>query len=326
MRFLPGASLAVLAMLTLGSFVASGCAKVGELQARKAFKAANQAYQAQEYKRASELYEETIQAAPESQQAHQAYFFLANSYDNMWKPSRKGEADNYELMLKAVANYQKAAEALAASSDPTDKTLGKRSLEFLVAAYRADKLNDPAKAEPVVQRMIQLEPGEPTNYFALATIYEEAGVYDEAESILQAARKAKPSDPAVYLTLAAYYNRQGQFDRTIEALEERASKEPNNPEAFYTIAVYYWEKAYRDFKLTEREKKAFVDKGEAAIDKSLQLKSDYVEAIVYKGLLLRLQATLEKEPAKQQALIKQAEALSAKAADIRKQKAAGVTQ
>jgi tetratricopeptide (TPR) repeat protein len=326
MRFLPGASLAMLAMLTLGSLVVSGCAQVGELKARKSFKAANAAYQAQDYKKAAELYDETIQAAPETQQAHQAYFFLGNCYDNLWKPSKRGEAENDALMVKAVQNYQKAAETLAPSNDPTDKTLGKRSLEFLVAAYRADKLNDPAKAEPVVQRMIQLEPGEPTNYFALATIYEEAGVYDEAENILQAARKAKPSDPAVYLTLASYYNRQGQFDKTIEALEERAAKEPNNPEAFYTISVYYWEKAYRDFKLTEKEKKAFVDKGEAAVDKALKLKPDYVEAIVYKGLLLRLQANLEKDPARQQSLIKEAEALSAKAADLRKQKAAGVTQ
>ncbi len=326
MRFLPGASLALLAMLTLGSFVTSGCAQVGELKARKQFKAANQAYQAQEYKRAATLYEETIQAGPETQQAHQAYFFLGNCYDNLWKPSKRGEAENDALMTKAVENYQKAAEALAPSNDPIDKTLGKRSLEFLVAAYRADKLNDPAKAEPVVQKMIQLEPGEPTNYFALATIYEEAGVYEEAEAMLQAARKAKPSDPAVYLTLASYYNRQGQFDKTIEALEERAAKEPNNPEAFYTISVYYWEKAYRDFKLTEKEKKSFVDKGEAAVDKALKLKSDYVEAIVYKGLLLRLQANLEKDPGKQQSLIKEAEALSAKAADLRKAKAAGVTQ
>ena len=174
MRSLTGASLAAVAMLALGSF-ASGCSQVGELKARKAYKAANQAYQAQDYKRASELYEETIQAAPESQQARQAYFFLGNSYDNLWKPSKKGEPDNDALMLKAVENYQKAAEKLSGATDPQDKVLSKRSLEFLVAAYRADKLNDPAKAEPVVQKMIQLEPGEPTNYFQLATIYEEAG-------------------------------------------------------------------------------------------------------------------------------------------------------
>ena len=32
--------------------------------------------------------------------------------------------------------------------------------------------------------MIQLEPSEPTNYFALAKIYEDAGAYDEAEKML----------------------------------------------------------------------------------------------------------------------------------------------
>lgn len=321
MRSLTGASLAVVAMLALGSF-APGCGQVSDLQARKAYKAANQAYQTQDYKRASELYEETIKAAPDSQQAHQAYFFLGNSYDNLWKPSKKGEPDNDALMLKAVDNYQKAGEKLSGSNDPQDKILSKRSLEFLVAAYRADKLNDPAKAEPVVQKMIQLEPGEPTNYFQLATIYEEAGAYDEAEKVLQQARQARPADPQVYLTLAAYYNRQGQFDKTIAALEERAAKEPNNPEAFYTISVYYWEKAYRDFKLTDNEKKAFVQKGTEAVDHALQIKADYVEAMVYKGLLLRLQANLEKDHDKAMALVKQAEQLSEKANALRKKKAA----
>jgi tetratricopeptide (TPR) repeat protein len=322
MRSLSGASLAVAAMLALGSLT-SACSQVGELKARKAYKAANQAYQAQDYKRASELYEETIQAAPASQQAKQALFFLGNSYDNLWKPSKKGEPENDALIQKAVDNYQKAAEKLSGSNDPQDKVLSKRSLEFLVAAYRADKLNDPAKAEPVVQKMIQLEPAEPTNYFQLATIYEEAGAYDEAEKVLQQAREAKPGDPAVYLTLAAYYNRQGQFDKTIDALEERARKEPNNPEAFYTISVYYWEKAYRDFKLNDNQKRAYVEKGMEAVDHALQIKPDYVEALVYKGLLLRLQANLEKDHDKAMALVKQAEQLSEKANTLRKQKAAG---
>src|SRR6266498_5740778 len=145
MRALTGASLAVAAMLALGS-LSSACSQVGELKARKAYKAANQAYQAQDYKRASELYEETIQSAPESQQARQAYFFLGNSYDNLWKPSRKGEPDNDALIQKAVDNYQKAAEKLSGATDPQDKVLSKRALEFLVAASRAAKLNDPAKA------------------------------------------------------------------------------------------------------------------------------------------------------------------------------------
>ena len=320
MRSLSGASLGCVAVLALGSFASTGCAKVGEIQAKKAFKAANSAYQQQDYKKASDLYEQTVAADPN---LNSAYFFLGNSYDNQYKPSKKGEAANDAMLTKAVDNYQKAAEKLAASPDPADKKLGKLSLEYLVASYGPDKLNDPAKAEPVVQRMIQLEPGEPTNYFALAKIYEDAGAYDEAEKMLVQAKAAKPTDPAVYMTLAGYYNRQGHFDKTIEALEERAAKEPNNPEAFYTIATYYWDEAYRDFKLKESEKKDFVTKGTTAVDHALQLKPDYIEAITYKGLLLRLQANLEKDPAKQQALIKEAVSLHDKAEDIRKKKATG---
>jgi tetratricopeptide (TPR) repeat protein len=326
MRSLSGASLTLVAVLASGAATASmGCAKVGELKSMKAFKAANQAYQQQDYRKASQLYEEAIKAAPETRPAYQSYFFLGNSYDNLYKPSRKGEADNDALLGKAVEYYEKAAEKLSASELPEDKKLGKLSLEYLVAAYGPEKLNDPAKAEPVVQKMIRMEPGEPTNYFQLAKIYEDAGAYDEAEKVFQQAKEARPADPAVYMQLAGYYNRQGQFDKTIEALEERAAKEPNNPEAFYTISTYYWDKAYRDFKLKESEKLDFVQKGIQAVDHALQIKSDYMEALVYKNLLLRLQANLEKDPSRQQALLKEADRLRDKAQELRKQKAAGVS-
>jgi len=326
MRSLSGASPAIVAMLALGSLTASiGCAKIGEIQARKAFKSANQAYQQQDFKKASEFYEEAIKAAPDTQVAHESYFFLGNSYDNLFKPSKRGEKDNDDLLQKAVQNYQLAAEKLSSSNDAQDKLLGRRSLEYLVASYGAEKLNDPAKAEPVVQRMIQLEPGEPANYFVLAQIYEDAGAYDDAEKMLIMAKAAKPNDPAVYMRLAGYYNRQGHFDKTIEALEERASREPNNPEAFYTIATYYWDEAYRDFKLKENEKKAYVQKGIEAVDHALQIKPDYMEALVYKNLLLRLQANLEKDTSKQQMLIKEADKLRDRAQELRKQKAAGTT-
>src|SRR5215208_1911216 len=323
MRSLSGASLAFAAVLALGSLASTvGCAKVGEIKAKKAFKAANQAYQGQDYKKASDLYEEAVAADPN---LNSAYFFLGNSYDNQYKPSKKGDPANDAFLQKAVENYQKAAEKLSASSKADDKKLGTLSLQYLVAAYGPDKLNDPAKAEPVVQKMIQLEPGEPSNYFALAKIYEDAGAYEEAEKVLQQAKAARPTDPAVYMTLAGYYNRQGHFDKTIEALEERAAKEPNNPEAFYTIATYYWDEAYRDFKLKENEKREFVGKGVEAVDHALQIKPDYMEALVYKNLLLRLQANLEKDPAKQQQLIKDADKLRDKAQELRKQKAAGVS-
>jgi tetratricopeptide (TPR) repeat protein len=317
MRSLSGASVALAAMLGLA---AVGCGKVGELKAKKAFKNANQAYQAQDYKKAADLYEETVASDPD---LNQAYFFLGNSYDNLFKPSRKGEADNDALLQKAVDNYQKAAERLSASPSEDDKKLGKLALQYLVAAYGPDKLNDPAKAEPVVQKMIQLEPGESTNYFALAKIYEDAGAYEQAEQMLLKAKEVKPNNPDVYMQLAGFYNRQGQFDKTIDALEQRAAKEPNNPEAFFTISSYYWDDAQRNFRLSPDQKKDHVQKGLTAVDKALKIKPDYMEALVYKGLLLRLQANMEKDPAKQQALIKEAVTLHDQAEAIRKKKAAG---
>lgn len=317
MRALSGASLT---LGSLGLAATIGCSQVGMVQARRDFKSANAAYQQQDYKKAADLYEQTLKEDPS---LSEAYFFLGNSYDNQFKPSRRGDANNDALLEKAVKNYETAADRLAAGATDDQKKLGKLSLEYLQAAYGVDKLNDPAKAEPIVQKMIRLEPSEPSNYFVLAKIYEDAGAYPEAEQTLMNAKTAKPTDPAVYMTLAGYYNRQGHFDKTIEALEERAAKEPNNPEAFYTIATYYWDEAYRDFKLKDAEKKDYVTKGETAIDHALQLKPDYIEAITYKGLLLRLQANLEKDPAKQQQLLKDATALSEKANAMRKAKTAG---
>ena len=322
MRAMSGASLALIAMLTLGTVVSSACAQVGAVQARRSFKAANAEYQAQNYAKAAELYEDALKNDPN---LVEAFFYLGNSYDQQWKPSRKGEPANDALMDKAVTNYQLAADHLSTATTDVQKTLGKRSLEYLQAAYGADKLNDPAKAEPIVQKMIQLEPSEPSNYFVLAKIYEDAGAYPESEQTLIKAREVKPNDPAVYMTLAGYYNRQGQFDKTIDALEQRAKVEPNNPEAFQTIAAYYWDETRGDASLNDTQKKAFVEKGLEAVDRALQIKADYVEALTFKGLLLRLQANLEKDPAKQQALIKEAVALSDKANDLRKAKTTGTS-
>jgi tetratricopeptide (TPR) repeat protein len=306
------AALAIVLALATGL---TGCSQYGKLRAKQAFKDANVLYAQQEYKRAAALYEEAITQDPE---LSVAYFYLANSYDNLFKPSRKGEAENDGYLTKAIEYYTKASEK------EQDPTLRKRSFEFLVAAYGPDKMNDPTQQEPIVQRMIQLDPQDATNYFALAKIREDAGDYVKAEEVLMQAKQARPNDPQVYLQLAGFYNRQEEFEKTIDALNQRAAIEPNNPEAFYTISTYYWDKAYRDFRLKEPEKKEFVMKGIAEVDKALQLKPDYMEALTYKNLLLRLQANLEKDQAKQSALLKEADRLRDQALDLQKKQAAGI--
>lgn len=320
MRALSGLSLVRTAVVVAGVVGTLGCSQWGMIQANRSFKAANQAYTAQDYEQAAALYEEAVAEYPD---LIQAYFFLANSYDNLYRPSRAGDPENDSLLTKAEQNYKTAADRLLADESEENQNLGKLSLDYLRALY-VDKLQNPGGAEEAVQRLIRLEPGETTYYFALARIYEDAGVYDEAEYILQAAQKARPEDPNVYVTLAGFYNRMGDFDKTIAALQERAAREPDNPEASFTIATYYWDNAQRNALLSNDEKMENVQKGLEAVDKALKIRPDYVEAIVYRGLLLRVQALLERDPARQQALIKEAEALSDQAEDLRKKRAAGV--
>jgi tetratricopeptide (TPR) repeat protein len=305
---------AVIASILGLGLASSACEQIGALRAKMAFKDANLLYQSQDYRAAAAKYEEVVAADPN---LTAAFFFLGNSYDNLYRPSRQGDAQNDALLTSAVKNYRKSVEV-----EP-DPKLKKLALEYLVAAYGPDKLNDPSQSEALLQQMIQLEPSEPTNYFALARIYEDSGVYDQAEQMLIKAREVKPSDPAVYMTLAGYYNRQGDFDKTIEALQARLQQEPNNPEAHYTISTFYWDKAYRDFRLTDDQKMSYVQSGIGAIDKAIELKADYEEALVYKNLLLRLQANLEKDRGRQLALLKQADQLRDKAQELRKQRAAG---
>jgi len=305
----------VAAALVVAGISTAACSKLAMLKGQMAFKDANAAYQSQDYKKAVDKYQEALGYNPN---LAVAYFYLANSYDNLYRPTRKGEAENDANIQRAVEYYTKATESL----DDNPK-LRKLSYEYLVACYGQDKLNAPDKAEPILQKMIQMDPSDPANYFALAKIYEDAGSYDQAEATLLKARDARPKDPAVYMQIAGYYNRQGQFDKTIDALEQRAAADPQNPEGYYTISVYYWDKTFRDKTLKDADKRKYTAAGIQAADKAIKIKPDYLEAIVYKGLLLRVQATLEKDRKAQLELLKQADDLRDQAKALQKKKTQG---
>src|SRR5215471_2466029 len=86
---------AQLVVVASAIFVTVGCGKMGQLAAMKNFKEANSAYAQQDYKKAADLYEATVKADPN---LNFAYFYLGNSYDNLYKPSRKGESANDQLL------------------------------------------------------------------------------------------------------------------------------------------------------------------------------------------------------------------------------------
>jgi tetratricopeptide (TPR) repeat protein len=293
---------------------ACGRYSLSALKAQKAYKEANELYKGSDWRDAASKYEYVLAQDPSRTEV---YFYLANSYDNAYKPSRAGEADNDAMIQKAIENYKKAAEL---DKSPEMKKL---AMQYLVAAYGPDKLNDPTLAEPIVQQMVQMDPNDPGNYFALARIYEDAGRYDEAEQALLKARDVRPDDITVYTQLSSYYNRQGDFVKTMEALHKAADMRPNDPQGHQLVSVYYYEKANKDHRLTEPEKRAFIQKGLEASDRALALNGDYIEALTYKNILLRMLGNLEKDLEKRKEFYAEADRLRNRAMDLGKKKTAG---
>jgi Tfp pilus assembly protein PilF len=119
----------LLRIVVVGSCVVAwagtATAQVGSSKAAQAFKDANRLYQQQDYSRAAEKYEEAVQLDPS---LPGVYSYLANSYDNLYRPSRKGESQNDEWLRRAVENYRKSADI---DKDPRLKKLAR---EYLIAA------------------------------------------------------------------------------------------------------------------------------------------------------------------------------------------------
>src|SRR3954462_12367244 len=157
------ASAATVVLVCGASLVTTGCGKYswGTLTAVKSFKDGNADYARKDWKKAAEKYEEGVKhddAIQKLPQLATAYFFLGNSYDQLYKPAKQGDATNDAYIQKAIANYRKGAD-----SQYNDKQWKKSCLEPPAPPHGSNKLTAPAKAEPVSQEIIALEPNEPQN-------------------------------------------------------------------------------------------------------------------------------------------------------------------
>ena len=313
MRYRTVAAMALVIGVGMGS-AACGRYSFTALKAQKAYKDANNLYKGSDWKGAAEKYEYVLQLDPSRSEV---LFFLGNCYDNAYKPARAGEAQNDAYMTKAIENYRKAAEL---DKSPEMKKL---ALQYLVAAYGPDKLNDPDQAQKVLEQLIAGDPNDTANYFQLGKLYEDSGRYEDAEKAYLKAREVKPNDPAVYTTISGFYNRQGEFDKTMEALHKAADLNPKDPQAHQLVAVYYYDKASKDVRLNDAKKREYATKGIEATDRALALNASYDDALAYKNLLLRVMAHTEKDRAKQEQYLKEAEGLLKRAIELRKKKAAG---
>ena len=315
-------TLVRVAAVALAVVPLTSCTFFYELGAVRAFKDAHVAYSRGRFDEAIELYKQVVEvidaSGGESELAEQltaSYFYIGNSHDSLYQPGDTS-AENVHNLDEAIRFYELAADL------STERSLQVLSMQYLVAAFGPDKANDPARTEPVLREMIQRDPENPDNYFRLAQLYEEAGLFEDAESVYQSVQSFRSDDPVVYLQLAGFYNRAGEFDMTIDALEQRATMDPDNPEAYYTISTFFWEKAFRDFRITQEEKLEYIMAGLEAADRALALNDEYVDALVYRNILLRMQANEIDDLDERDALIEEADEVRARAQELQQSQSA----
>jgi len=296
----------VIAILLFALVALGGCANLQQkwnmLKSRRAFKQANLAYSIQEYEKAIDFYNTTLELdqKPDPRVEVTTYFYRGSSHHLLYKPSLFDDPANDAQLEAAIVDYEKAIELSKQHAPEFEmlKPYQQYGMEQLAAIYR-DNLDDFESAEKQFKSLIEFDPSTPERYYALADVYErfhdpeELPLLEQAIETYKKPVDLKPDDPIAYRQVASLLNKYGRFDETMEWFGKARDVQATNPEGYYLLAVHYWDKVYRDTELTDTERKEYIQLGLAQLDLALGIDDQYVDALIYKNLLLREQAKVE---------------------------------
>jgi tetratricopeptide (TPR) repeat protein len=325
----PALAALFVSILSLGGL---GC---NLIKAKAAFKDGNKLYKEENYRGAIEDYDRAVALKPNFAEA---LFYLASAHQALYRPSRDDEENRMHLE-KAIEYFEKSLEVNKGGTPNLDQ-VRINALGALTSIYSDPPLQDYEKALHYAEMLVKDNPNDVKNLYAMANLYEKFGRVKEAEETYEKVATDNPQDAKACGALAAFYNkplwdtdgnvwteesegpRRAKFEQAVGTLKRCAELTPDDPSGYYKVASFFWNEAYRDPLINDQQKDDYTDKGIEAVDKALEIKPDYFEAIIMKGLLFRVKAQLARSPAERKKWLDQAVLLQKQGMDIRKEQQA----
>jgi tetratricopeptide (TPR) repeat protein len=244
------------------------------------------------------------------------------------KLKSKQEIKRGNEFLKA-AQYQSALSAYqeALRLDPSEDKLHKHIGIAYMGMYQPGSKHpkDLEYAQKAIENLKQYVAAYPQDQKVLeylVSMYLNTERFDDAIAFYQnELLKRNPKDTKAMQSLAMLYFKKGDFDNGVKWLKERlnvVTTDPERAEVYYLIGVQAWDRSYNYPDVDPAVRGKIVDDGLAALNKAVEIKPDYFEAISYINLLYREKAKMETDPAKKQEFRDKADEWQKKALEARK--------
>lgn len=221
----------------------------------------------------------------------------------------------------ALAAYQEALRL-----DPGEKKLHKNIGLAYMGLYQPGSkhpkdLEYASKAMEHLTEYLKAYPNDRKAREFLVSLYLTTERFDDAIAFYQKMVEEDPKDTKAMQSLAQMYFKKGDVNNAVAWLKKRLAAE-TTPEAkaevYYFIGVQAWDRSYNFPDIDPVQRTHIVDEGLDALNKALQIKPDYFEALSYINLLYREKAKIETDPVKKQEYVDTANKYLQQALELRK--------
>jgi tetratricopeptide (TPR) repeat protein len=244
------------------------------------------------------------------------------------KLKSKQEIKKGNEFLKA-AQYQSALSAYqeALRLDPGEDKLHKHIGIAYMGMYQPGSkhpkdLEYAQKAIDNLKQYVAAYPEDSKVLEYLVSMYLNTERFDDAIAFYQnELLKRDPKDSKAMQSLAMLYFKKGDFDNGVKWLKERlnvVTTDDERAEVYYLIGVQAWDRSYNFPDVDPVVRAKYVDDGMAALNKAVEIKPEYFEAVSYINLLYREKAKMELDPVKKQEYTDTANKYLQQALDMRK--------